>query len=724
MNENLIGRAASPVSTDRRSAAGNAALLIDFDNVTMGIRSDLQHQLRELLNSEVFKGKVAVQRAYADWRRYPQYIVPLSEASIDLIFAPAFGSNKKNATDIRLAIDALELVFTRPEISTYILLSGDSDFSSLVLKLKEYGKWVIGVGIKESASDLLVQNCDEYYSYNELTGLAKDSDVEIRRRDPWELVIEAVLRMTETEDTMRSDRLKQVMQQIDPHFDEKDAGFNRFSKFVLEAGRRNLLTLEKLESGQYQIGLGSDANVPPETALAYDEPGTREPAKEPPKAARGKVERAAAGGGMTLAQGFELLKQALVDIAALGSDSTDGSQARERMKEVADNADDPIFETRRFNRMLRQAHDADVIDLAKKGRVYKLRLNPDASTEPESPPEEKPPAARGRRKKTIPPQVQKTDAEPDTAVATQDAAAPDPEKKVSKRSPRGRGGRRPAPKVEDDAAPVPATAELPGPGAVAEELESPTAGDEKPASDARPARRSVRGRGSSRGGRRKPPTPQPAASAPAPEPQLVASEPAPEPQPAASEPAPESQPAASAPAPETTPVLPRAKPTGRRSVRGRGSSRGRKPTVARSEVRTPNEPSADDDKPTSSGRRAPRTGGRPRRGGRVSDPDATGSKAGNARSRGPRRATPGRGKASDRSRATTTRSGARGPGPSKGDAPREAQDQPPARQSRETQASGAFVAKRAEPVDDKGGIFKRMSAALSRAVRGEDQDEE
>ena len=92
--------------------------------------------------------------AYADWRRYPQYIVPLSESSIDLIFAPAFGTNKKNATDIRLAVDAIELVFTRPEIGTFILLSGDSDFSSLVIKLKEYGKYVIGVGIRESASDL------------------------------------------------------------------------------------------------------------------------------------------------------------------------------------------------------------------------------------------------------------------------------------------------------------------------------------------------------------------------------------------------------------------------------------------------------------------------------------------------------------------------------------------------------------------------------------------
>src|SRR5436853_1043940 len=169
--------------------APNAALLIDFDNVTMGIRSDLGKELRSLLSSEIIKGKVAVQRAYADWRRYPQYIVPLSEASIDLIFAPAYGSSKKNATDIRLAIDALELVFTRPEIGTFILLSGDSDFSSLVIKLKEYGKYVIGVGIRESSSDLLVQNCDEYYSYNALAGLVKanDQDAEPARKwDPWE----------------------------------------------------------------------------------------------------------------------------------------------------------------------------------------------------------------------------------------------------------------------------------------------------------------------------------------------------------------------------------------------------------------------------------------------------------------------------------------------------------------------------------------------------------
>jgi len=234
----------------------NAALLIDFDNVTMGIRSDLQSELRNLLASDIIKGKVQLRRAYADWRRYPQYVAPLAEASIDMIMAPAYGSSKKNATDIRLAIDALELVFTRPEIGTYILLSGDSDFSTLVIKLKEYGKYVIGVGIRESSSDLLVMNCDEYYSYNTLAGLVRaGSDGEpAGRRDPWELVTEAIARMQRNGDVMRADRLKQVMQDIDSSFDEKNLGMSKFSRFVTEAAGRGLLTVTKLETGQLEVG--------------------------------------------------------------------------------------------------------------------------------------------------------------------------------------------------------------------------------------------------------------------------------------------------------------------------------------------------------------------------------------------------------------------------------------------------------------------------------------
>jgi uncharacterized LabA/DUF88 family protein len=241
--------------------APNAALLIDFDNVTMGIRSDLQTELKNLLASDIIKGKVSVQRAYADWRRYPQYIVPLAESSIDMIMAPAYGSAKKNATDIRLAIDALELVFVRPEIGTFILLSGDSDFSSLVIKLKEYGKYVIGVGIRESSSDLLVMNCDEYYSYNALAGLVKNNDEELVKHDPWELVTEAIQRMKRNGDVMRADRLKQVMQQIDSSFDEKDVGKAKFSVFVTEAAKRGLLSLTKLENGQLEVDVPRPASA-------------------------------------------------------------------------------------------------------------------------------------------------------------------------------------------------------------------------------------------------------------------------------------------------------------------------------------------------------------------------------------------------------------------------------------------------------------------------------
>ena len=271
------------------TAEPHAALLIDFDNVTMGIRSDLTKELKNLLNSDIIKGKVAVQRAYADWRRYPQYIVPLAESSVDLIFAPAYGSAKKNATDIRLAIDAIELVFTRPEIGTIILLSGDSDFSSLVLKLKEYGKYVIGVGIRESASDLLVQNCDEYYSYSALTGLTRAGDeAPVVSEDPWELVELALRQMIENKDVMRSDRLKQVLLEMDPGFDEKALGFQKFNKFVQEAATRGLLSLRKQENGQFEVGAPTEGAAEAAEAAASSGAEVRESRRSRGRRGRGR----------------------------------------------------------------------------------------------------------------------------------------------------------------------------------------------------------------------------------------------------------------------------------------------------------------------------------------------------------------------------------------------------------------------------------------------------
>jgi uncharacterized protein (TIGR00288 family) len=322
--------------------APNAALLIDFDNVTMGIRSDLGKELRSLLSSDIIKGKVAVQRAYADWRRYPQYIVPLSEASIDLIFAPAYGSSKKNATDIRLAIDALELVFTRPEIGTFILLSGDSDFSSLVIKLKEYGKYVIGVGIRESSSDLLVQNCDEYYSYNALAGLVKaNEDEPARKFDPWELVTEAVTRMKRNGDVMRSDRLKQVMQEIDSTFDEKNLGISKFSRFCQEAAAKGLLSVTKLENGQLEIDIPSQAAAPEARAAAAPPREEEEaaPSEEPATAEEGSRRRGRRGRGRSRGReewsgGREGREARDGREAREGRDQQDGRQQREEQEQA------------------------------------------------------------------------------------------------------------------------------------------------------------------------------------------------------------------------------------------------------------------------------------------------------------------------------------------------------------------------------------------------------
>jgi uncharacterized protein (TIGR00288 family) len=394
--------------------APNAALMIDFDNVTMGIRSDLQSELRRLLQSDIIKGKVAVQRAYADWRRYPQYVVPLAESSIDMIWAPAYGSNKKNATDIRLAVDALELVFTRPEIGTFILLSGDSDFSSLVLKLKEYGKYVIGVGIRESSSDLLIQNCDEYYSYNELAGLTKEGDVELKSHDPWELVIEAVKQMTAHNDVMRSDRLKQVMQEIDPTFDEKNYGFSRFSKFVSEAASKGLIHLTKMDSGQFEVALGVDVAEP-----AADRDGQQRESRDRDRE-KSRESRPPRESRRGLGEAFGLLKQALGRFG--GDKPVSADELRDTMVELK-GGESAQLEPARFPGLLRKAHDAEIIDLSKEDDgAYAVKLREEAARRTAPLPERRPDVILEPAADAELPQPAAAEAQPPAAAAPQRSA--------------------------------------------------------------------------------------------------------------------------------------------------------------------------------------------------------------------------------------------------------------------------------------------------------------
>ncbi len=384
MNESYTRAPHRPPSAD--TVRHTAALLIDFDNVTMGIRSNMGQELRNFLDSDIIRGKVAVQRAYADWRRYPQYIVPLSEASIDLIFAPAYGSSKKNATDIRLAIDALELVFTRPEIETFILLSGDSDFSSLVLKLKEYGKYVIGVGLQESTSDILVQNCDEYYSYNRLSGLTSADEIQTDKHDPWELTTRAVTRMAERGDVMRSDRLKQVMLEMDPGFDERAVGYSRFNRFLGEAAQREGIVLRKRENGQYEVappaggaaGADGSAGRPSKTASDGESAQrsrnrrgsrggsgrgrSRSPASKPASEPAPAPDAKASDDGLQGA--YDALARAVGDLSPAGAPVRD-SMAKRKLLEYDGSFDEGSFGFSKFSLLLRAAHEAGVIRMAR-----------------------------------------------------------------------------------------------------------------------------------------------------------------------------------------------------------------------------------------------------------------------------------------------------------------------------------------------------------------------
>ncbi|MFW6010857.1 MAG: NYN domain-containing protein, partial [Gemmatimonadota bacterium] len=446
MNEHFT-RAPHRSSTSQPGAGPHAALMIDFDNVTMGIRSNLGQELRSLLESDIIRGKVSVQRAYADWRRYPQYIVPLSEASIDLIFAPAYGSTKKNATDIRLAIDALELVFTRPEIGTFILLSGDSDFSSLVLKLKEYGKYIIGVGLQESSSDLLVQNCDEYYSYNSLSGLTSAEDMETVRHDPWELAEKAVRRMKERNDVMRSDRLKQVMLELDQSFDEKELGFSKFNRFLAEASSRGLIRLHRIENGQYEVDLGKSArekatpsqpSAPQRQAASPKPSASRKPApsKEPAPKKPARSDAGSAGDGAppsgvpteaaSLRKAYHLLSTVVGELSEAGEPVRDSEVKREMLRRDQ-GFDEAEYGFRKFSRFLRQAHDEEVVDLTTDDNGN-YHLGPAGSTSAKAPSSDgagrAPSGAPAKKKRERKPEPSRPERQPESRA--QEAPQPEP----------------------------------------------------------------------------------------------------------------------------------------------------------------------------------------------------------------------------------------------------------------------------------------------------------
>ena len=262
------------------SDTNNMALFCDFENVALGVREakysdfDIQKVLEKLL----LKGDIVVKKAYCDWERYREFKKPMHEAAFELIEIPHVRMSGKNSADIRMVVDALDLCYTKSHVDTFVIISGDSDFSPLVSKLRENNKVVIGVGVKKSSSDLLIANCDEFIFYDDLArekakkqqsrkkratapaATAKteaapesgekdgaDKDGSDKKSEALDLVmetIEALFAERGAEEKIWGSMVKQALKRRQPGFNESYYGFRSFGKLLDEAHARKLLVLE------------------------------------------------------------------------------------------------------------------------------------------------------------------------------------------------------------------------------------------------------------------------------------------------------------------------------------------------------------------------------------------------------------------------------------------------------------------------------------------------
>ena len=256
----------------------NMALFCDFENVALGVREAKysEFDIKKVLERLLLKGDIVVKKAYCDWERYKDFKKPMHEAAFELIEIPHVRMSGKNSADIRMVVDALDLCYTKSHVDTFVIISGDSDFSPLVSKLRENNKVVIGVGVKKSSSDLLINNCDEFIFYDDLarekakkqqqksrkkpaasakTGAAADnSDKDSGDKDGGDKKTEALDLVMETIEALFTERgaeekiwgsmVKQALKRRQPGFNESYYGFKSFGKLLDEAHARKLLVLE------------------------------------------------------------------------------------------------------------------------------------------------------------------------------------------------------------------------------------------------------------------------------------------------------------------------------------------------------------------------------------------------------------------------------------------------------------------------------------------------
>ncbi len=276
----------------------NLALFCDFENIALGVRDARydKFDITRVLERLLLKGSIVVKKAYCDWDRYKEFKASMHSAGFELIEIPHVKLSGKNSADIRMVVDALDLCYTKPHVDTFVIISGDSDFSPLVSKLRENNKGVIGCGVKNSTSDLLMANCDEFIYYDDLVreqaqrprrqsrkkaapsashaaptsashahaapepreeeprDEVKDED---RKQEAFDLVlstIEALVSTRDAEDKIWGSMVKQALKRRRPGFNESYYGFRSFNKLLEEAEARKLISLERDDkSGGYLI---------------------------------------------------------------------------------------------------------------------------------------------------------------------------------------------------------------------------------------------------------------------------------------------------------------------------------------------------------------------------------------------------------------------------------------------------------------------------------------
>lgn len=270
------------------------ALFVDFENLALGFQGSRgRFEISKVLKRMVEKGKIVAKKAYADWNRYSSYTESLHEAAIELIQIPRRAQTGKNSADIRLCVDAMDLAYSKEHIGTFVVVSGDSDFSPLVSKLKELGKHVIGLGMQPSTSELLRDNCDEFIYYEDLEENPKETQAldpqlpELQQKAMALLLDSLAALRRENKEVLWSSMIKDTMKRKKPSFNETYHGYRTFTALLEDAQRMGLIELEHHErSGTFVVTrFGDELKEKPAEESGTDAP---RPRRRPRRRGRGR----------------------------------------------------------------------------------------------------------------------------------------------------------------------------------------------------------------------------------------------------------------------------------------------------------------------------------------------------------------------------------------------------------------------------------------------------